>query len=285
MAMSEATADEEVGVDEMVGVYRHDVHKFRGRQHGSGVGEFAGVRVNERVPLGADADASMLSRPRGNPEQSVDNHATPHRLSLVSGDRAVDDPRLVANRRGDIEWLVTPSEPEVLHARWLTSTVAGAYNETVYYPYTSLQYHVLLAGALLDNYREGYDLEDLYLVATEPGEFERWPGAAQDSDVVEAFRTVLWTPAFALHVTGAPGGRPGVRLGERAVRSFGDVWARLPVYPFDVGSGRRWRVLDAQLRRIRAWSTALAYIRDFTAAYKPHEPSGDARRPSRGEGP
>lgn len=284
IAMSDAVEDVEVGVEGMVGVYRHDVHKFRGRQHDSARGEFAGVAVNERVPLGADADASMLSRPRGNPEQSVDNHATPDRLSLVSGERAVDDPRLVANRRGDIEWLVTSSDPGVLHARWLTSEVAGAYNETVYYPYTSLQYHVLLAGALLDNYREGYDLEDLYLVATEPGEFRRDPVAAQSSDVVEVFRTVLWTPALALHVTGAPDGRPGVRLGERAVRSFGDVWARLPAYPFDVGGGRRWRVLDAQLRRIRAWSTALAYIRDFTAAYEPHDPPADAR-PSRGEGP
>ncbi|MGB9966452.1 hypothetical protein [Halobacterium hubeiense] len=283
--MSDAVEDDEVGVEEMVGVYRHDVHKFRGRQHDSGVGEFAGVSVNERVPLGADADASMLSRPRGNPEQSVDNHATPHRLSLVSGDRAVDDPRLVANRRAGIEELVTPSDPEELHARWLTSTAAGAYNESVYYPYTSLQYHVLLAGALLDNYREGYELEDLYLVATDPGEFRRDPVAAQDSDKVEAFRTVLWTPAFALHLTGDPDGRVGVRLGERAVRSFGDVWARLPAYPFDVGGGRRWRVLDAQLRRIRAWSTALAYITDFTAAYQPHDPPADGRHPSRGAGP
>jgi hypothetical protein len=56
-------------------------------------------------------------------------------------------------------------------------------------------------------------------------------------------------------------------LGAAPARSFADVWARLPEYPFDVGAAREWRVLDAQLRRIRSWSTALQYIEEFVAAF------------------
>jgi len=46
-------------------------------------------------------------------------------------------------------------------------------------------------------------------------------------------------------------------------RSFADVWSRLPAHPFDTDGERRWRLLDAQLRRIRSWSAALAYIDEF----------------------
>jgi hypothetical protein len=277
--VSESVVDagEVDGSEVLARVYRHDVHKLRGRRHAAASDEFAGVAVNDGVPFGADRDAALLSRPRGTPEQSVDNHAVPQRLSLVSGGRAVDDPRLVADGASDFEELVVASDSRVLHARWLTTRVAGAVNESVYYPYTSLQFHVLLAGALVDNYRAGHEFGELYLVATEPGEYERDPAAARASAVVDEYRTVLWSAALALHVTGDPDGRPGVRLGERPTRSFGDVWARLPENPLAVGGGRRWRVLDAQLRRIRSWSTAMAYITDFTAAHTGSDVAGGRR--------
>jgi len=69
---------------------------------------------------------------------------------------------------------------------------------------------------------------------------------------------------LALHVTGDPGDRPSTRLGEFPARSFADVWSRLPEHPIDVGSSREARLLDAQLRRIRSWSTALQYVEDAT---------------------
>ena len=79
--------------DPMVAVYRHDVHKLRGRSHGAAADTYHGVPVNEQVPLHADRDGAQLSRPRGEPEQTVANHASPHRLSLLTGETAVDTTR------------------------------------------------------------------------------------------------------------------------------------------------------------------------------------------------
>lgn len=259
--------------DPMVAAYRHDIHKFRGRRHTNARGEAYGVPVNEQVPLGADADASLLSRPRGEPGETIDNHVSPFRLSLVTGEAAVETSRIEAAVGGGFEELVSSSDPEVLHARWVTSLVPAGFNESVFYPYTSLKFHVLLVAALLDNYRAGYAFDELFLaVSPVDGGFEGSVEAVIASDVVEPFRTVLWTPEFALHVTGEPGGRPAVSVGPRPARSFADVWARLPVHPVDTDGERCWRVLDAQLRRIRSWSTALQFIEEYVSMV-----AGDAR--------
>lgn len=252
--------------DPLVAAYRHDVHKLRGRRHSSASGELYGVPVNEQVPLGADGDAALLSRPRGEPEETVANHVSPYRLSLLSGEAAVETRRIKAAAGGGFRELVTPSDPEVLHARWVTSPVPAAFNESVYHPYTSLKYHTLLVAALLDNYRDGYGFDELYLaVSSVDSEFEATGEAAIAVDAVEPFRTVLWMPGFALHVTGVPGGRPAASLGAVPAQSFADVWARLPAHPFDT-DGERWcRVLDAQLRRVRSWSSALQYIEEYVA--------------------
>jgi hypothetical protein len=232
------------------------------------------VPVNETVPLGSDRDAALLSRPRGEPEQTVANHWSPYRLSLLTGDTAVETDRIQAAAGGGFRDLVTPNDPELLHARWLTSPVAGAYSESVHYPYTSLQYHTLLTAALLDAYRAGHAFADLWMVATAPSldttattetdtATTRDPAAALAADEVEPHRTVLWTPALALHVTTTPGDRPAARLGDAPARSFADVWSRLSAHPIDTDGERRWRLLDSQLRRIRSWSAALAFIDEF----------------------
>ncbi|MFC6875484.1 hypothetical protein [Halobellus marinus] len=264
----------------LVAAFRHDVHKLCGRRHASACDEAYGVPVNESVPLGADADAALLSRPRGKPDETVDNHVSPFRLSLLTGETAVDTDRIEAATGGGFEDLVTPTDPEQLHATWLTSPVPAGFNESVYYPYSSLKYHVLLVGALLDNYRSEYSFDDLYLaVAPVDSAVECSVEAALTADVVGSVRTVLWTSEFALYVTGEPGGRPAAELGSRPTRSFADVWARLPVYPIDTGE-RCWRVLDAQLRRVRSWSTALQFIEDYVARLqgtaRPSGGGGDA---------
>ena len=252
--------------DPLVGAYRHDVHKLRGRRHASSQNEAYGVPVNETVPLAADRDAAVLSRPRGEPGETIDNHVSPYRLSLLTGEAAVETSRIEAAVGGGFERLVSSTDPEVLHARWVTSPVPAGFNESVFYPYTSLKFHVLLVGALLDNYRAGYAFDELF-VAVSPvdGGFEGSGEAAIASDVVEPFRTVLWTPAFAVHVTGDPGGRPAAALGPRPSRSFADTWARLPAHPVETDGQRCWRVLDAQLRRIRSWSTALQFIEEYVS--------------------
>jgi len=258
----EARVVEDVGA--LTAAYRHDVHKVRGRRHAAARDELYGVSVNEPVPCGADGDAALLSRPSGEPVETVDNHVSPFRLSLVTGSAAVEAERVEAAAGGGFRELVTPRDPAVLHARWLTSSVPAGFNESVYYPYTSLKFHVLLVAALLDNYRAGFEFDELFLAVSPGGEFEGDASAAMGSRGVVPFRTVLWTSTVALHVTGEPGGRPAARLGGEPARCFADVWSRLPEHPFDVGE-RRWRVLDAQLRRVRSWSTALQFIEEYVA--------------------
>jgi hypothetical protein len=259
----------ESDIDPLVAVFRHDVHKLRGRSHDAAQEVFRDARVNESVPLGADGDAARLSRPKGSPDETVSNHRSPRRLSLVTGGTAVSADRIPASDDAPHDWLVLSTDAEVLHSRWLTSEGAAAYNESVYYPYTSLRFHTLLVAALLDNYRAGHEFADLHLVATTSGSLPdegRTAAAARESEAVEPFRTVLWSPVMSLHVTGEPGGRPSAPLGSCPARSFADTWSRLSQHPFDQGD-RRWRRLDAQLRRIRSWSTALAYIEDYVAVY------------------
>jgi len=243
--------DDEVS---MLSVYRHDVHKSRGRSHEDAVAEFAGVPVNEPVPLGADGDAALLSRPRGEPEQSVKNHISPFRLSLVTGETATSAGRVDDGIPGALAELLQVGDPVEMHAAWLDSSVASIFNESVYYPYTSLKFHTLLTAALVDNYRAGYGFDELYLVV------DRAEDEGTDPRV-EPYRTVLLMPSFALRITGEPGDLPAARLGAAPARSWADVWTRLPEHPFDC-DGRMWRVMDAQLRRIGSWSTALQFIEE-----------------------
>jgi len=143
----------------------------------------------------------------------------------LTGETAATTERIKATTGGGFRALVTPEDPECLHARWLTSEVPAAFNESVYYPYTSLQYHVLLTAALLHNYRARHAFEDLFLVATTPdvtpnadAVSTRDPKTALAADAaVEPHRTVLWTPE-TLHVTATPGDRPAARLGDVPAR-------------------------------------------------------------------
>lgn len=263
----DADAVGETVADPMVAVYRHDIHKMNGRRHSAAADEYHGVRVNEPVPRGADGDAALLSRPSGEPDQTVANHSSPYRLSLLTGESATESSRIEAAAGGGFRDLVVSGDASRLHAAWLTSDVAAAFNESAYYPYTSLKYHVLLAAALLSEYRAGRSFGELFL-AVWPGESAAADGgveAALESDVVSPHRTVLWSPLATLAVTSDPGDRPAARLGPEPARSFADVWSRLSDQPFDTDGSRALMVLDAQLRRLRSWSTALQYIEEFVA--------------------
>ena len=142
--------------DDLLNCYRHDVHKMNGQAHQKASETFAGVRVNQSVPHGADADAAALSRPNGAPEQTVANHETHYRLSLIEGESRYDPAEFTrASVDQAIRNLLTKSGPEPMHRAWLESDVVAAFNESVYYPYTSLKYHTLLVAALVDNYRDG----------------------------------------------------------------------------------------------------------------------------------
>ena len=244
----------------MLAVYRHDVHKLFGRSHASARDRVHGVRVNETVPHGADRDAALLSRPRGDPEQTLDAYASPPRVSLLTGEVVMTGGLRAGGRDVAVRELVRIEDAEAMHEAWLSADVPSLVNESVYYPYTSLKFHTLLTAALVDNYRAGYGFDELYLVV------DRVEYEGTDPRVVP-HRTVLLMPAFALRITGDPGDLPAARLGAAPAQSWADVWSRLPEHPFD-GDERMWRVMDAQLRRIGSWSTALQFIEESYAWWR-----------------
>ena len=249
----------------MLVAYRHDVHKMRGRSHADAAERFRGVRVNEAVPLFADRDAALLSRPAGEPAETVPAHQSPRRLPVLAGEF---DALNVADPDAALYELVAVEDAAACHEAWLDAELPAMFNESLHYPFTSLKYHTLLTAALLDNYRDVQPFGELFLAVTRHGEGE--------SPMVVPHRTVLSTSRFSLHVTGEPGEWPAARIGDVPARCFADVWRRLPEVPFDVDGARRWRILDAQLRRIRSWSTALQYIEAFTSAV---EKGGSAAAP------
>jgi len=257
------TGESNDGADEVsvLVAYRHDVHKARGRSHEHAAEWFRDVPVNESVPVHADRDAALLSRPRGRPADTLPAHESQRRVPLLAGEQSLLDD--VGDADAALYELVAMESPAALHEAWLDASVPALFSESVYYPATSLKYHTVLVAALLDNYRAGHAFEELWLAVTSHG-----PGEAA---TVVPHRTVLTTPWFALHVTGEPGEWPAARLGDVPAQSFADVWARLPNHPFDVDGQRWWRVLDAQLRRIRSWSTALQYIEAVTTALNTDE--------------
>lgn len=239
----------------LIDCYRHDAHKFNFERHEDAAATFAGVTVNQPVPHGADADAAALSRPSGAPEQTVPAHESHYRLSLLSGESRYDPGTFSrAAVKDGIRDLLTGDDPETIHRTWLDNDVASAFNESVYFPYTSLKYHTLLVAALCDSYRAGHAFRDLALVVDPSGK-------------IVPHRTVYAGDEFALRIAPitARDGQPFVRLGDRPRRSWASTWSRLSAHPLDIdGDGNAWaRVLDANLRRIRSWSTALQYIEDF----------------------
>lgn len=241
--------------EELLVAYRHDAHKLHGRSHAAAVDQIAGVRVNQSVPSGADRDAAALSRPSGEPTTTVDNHTSPYRLSLVDGESR--NPRPHATRTDidrAIRELLSEPDPDAAHRAWLTSDVAALFNEAVSYPYTSLKYHTLLVAALFDNYRDGHPFSDLRLVV-------------DDAATIVPHRTVFAGDRFTLRITAAETNQPSTGLGDRPRRSWAWIWTQLPVHPIDADHTTEDRILDANLRRIRSWSTALQYIEDFGEAF------------------
>lgn len=240
-----------VGFDDQIQVaYRHDAHKMRGRPHDTPPRELRDVTVNEDVPYGADADASEMSRPPGKPSQTLTGHDTHYRRSLLTGATAYDpDAFALRHYQDEIEALLTNGGTVGMHRAWLDNEVVSAFNESVYYPYTSLKYHTLLVAALLDNYRNGHGFDELSLCVDRPPR-------------VVPHRTVFECENWTLTVTGEPDGHDGAAtLGSRPWRNWHSVWGRLTTHPLD-GDARFHRMLDAQLRRVQSWSTALQLCDD-----------------------
>ncbi|MFB6297211.1 MAG: hypothetical protein ABEH56_01690 [Salinirussus sp.] len=242
--------------DAMLTAFRHDAHKFTGESHENAREEFAGVPVNQSVPVGADGDAAALSRPQQKQEQTVPTHDDHYRLSLLTGETAYDPGEFSrVTIENEVADLVGIDDAQTAHDRWLTSDVAAAFNESVYHPYTSLKFHTLLVAALLDNYRTDHEFADLRLIVDPAG------------DIVP-FRTVFDGDRFALRIAADTDGRPSARLGSRPWRSWASVWNRLTAHPLNTDRDKYDMTLDANLRRMQSWSAALQYIEDY-AEWRP----------------
>jgi len=237
--------------DVMLTAFRHDIHKFTGESHEDAREEFAGVPVNQTVPEGADGDAAALSRPQQTQEQTVPTHDNHYRLSLLAGETAYDPREFSrATIESEVTELVTIENAQTAHERWLASNVAAAFNESVYHPYTSLKYHTLLVAVLLDNYRAENEFTDLRLIV-------------DPADEIVPFRTVFDCDRFALRIDDNADGNPSARLGSHPWQSWASTWNRLTAHPLDTDHDKYDMTLDANLRRIQSWSTALQYIEDF----------------------
>ncbi|MCD2200732.1 hypothetical protein LPA44_12600 [Halobacterium sp. KA-4] len=239
----------------LIDCYRHDAHKINGQPHDTAPETFVGVPVNQTVPHGADGDASALSRPTGKPKQTMENHETHYRLSLIEGESRYSPDKFTRNGvESAVRDLLIEDDHEAMHQAWLTSDIVSVFNESVYYPYTSLKYHTLLVAALLDNYRDGHEFADLQLVVDPAGE-------------IVPHRTVYTGERFALRIDEGIDGQPSSRLGSQPWRSWASTWNRLTAHPLDADHDKYDMVLDANLRRIGAWSTALQYIEDYMEAF------------------
>ena len=237
--------------DAMLAAFRHDAHKFTGRSHKNAREEFAGVRVNQPVPEGADGDAAALSRPQQSQEQTVPTHHNHYRLSLLTGGTTYNPGEFSRTTiESEVADLISTEDAQTAHKRWLASDVAAAFNESAYYPYTSLKYHTLLVAALLDNYRAGNQFDDLRLIVDSAGE-------------IIPFRTVFDGERFALRIGIKDDKRPSARVGSRPWRSWASAWNRLTAHPIETDHDKYDMTLDANLRRTQSWSTALQYIEDY----------------------
>jgi len=119
-----------------------------------------------------------------------------------------------------------------------------------YYPYTSLKYHTLLVAALLDNYRDGHKFGNLRLFR-------------DDAEEIVPHRTVYAGDRFSLRIDESADDKPWAWLGSHPRRSWASTWKRFTSHPLNVDHDKHDMVLDANLRRIWSWSTALQYIEDF----------------------
>lgn len=239
--------------EQMLAVYRHDAHKMRGQSHSTAPDEWFGVAVNADVPYGADSDAAGMSRPNGEPDSQLPGHDTHYRRSIATGQTVYDEDTFsLPEKRGEIETLLTESDAHVMHQRWLASDVASGFNESVYYPYTSLKYHTLLVGALVDCYRDGLEYDDLGL----------W---VSHDDAVEPYRTIFafsgdsGVSPFRLVIDAHQRGQ-SAKLSSYPMQNFASVWNRLPKHPWESHTTMPIHWVDGQLRRMKSWSTALQYL-------------------------
>lgn len=133
-------------------------------------------------------------------------------------------------------------------------------------PAHALKYHTLLVAPLLDNYCAGNEFVDLRLIADPARE-------------VIPFRTVFDGERFAFGSDIEADGRPSARLGSWMWRPWASAWNCVTALPLYTGHDKYDMALDANLRRMQSWTTALQYIED-SAEWNSVE-DGDSASPAK----
>lgn len=231
----------------------HDEHKTFGRGHGKG--------DEPKVWGGADAFASSLSRPHAPPgknrrqelkklDQTTGN--THYRISLLT--------RNTMYREGyiDLQNIDTTRSQlfdqsrklHTLHNDWLHGYTAALFNESWFYPYTSLKYHTLITTALVMNGAvDNTNFDDLYLHLSTDAEDDYYTIYSHNQLVLKI------APWNAVDSDGYAK-LPTLNHGKKSWMNFGTIWSRLTTIK---GVDRE---LDAILRNRRSWSTALQFMED-----------------------
>lgn len=240
----------------LLDTFKHDEHKTRGAGHSSTrrAGE---PEWNRDVKFGADKITASISRPhpssiKSRARELKDTENNHYRVSLLTRQRIYEAGVFdITTEEEELDRLFHISDPEKMLEEWLDSYTIAGFNESYFSPYTSLKYHTLITVSLVNNRLNDYEYDQLYLHLIKNGERDFYtiyddkritmkiaPMDLFDSDTSKiAFRKENGTV-------------------EKGWMHFGRTWARLTDI-FEVS-----KHLDACLRQMRSWSTALQFIED-----------------------
>ena len=231
----------EFSSDILHSIYIHDNHKIMSEPH---IG-------SKSLPLNVDKHSAMMSRPSKPPASPLyadDEPSNYYRVSLINGQRYFD--KINYNKR-TLMYLpkkLCDMSVEELHDYFLGPCDVDGINESYHFPYTSLKYHLLIAGALYCNYVRGDS--ELCLAVTENK---------------KDFKTILSTELVTLCIMSTEDTISNKdvfsRLGSNPHMNFGNTWSRANGW-FIKPSNTRLKALDFNLRRLSSWSTALSYIEE-----------------------
>jgi hypothetical protein len=211
-------------------VLKHDLHKVR-------TPDYTSHKDALPDPLQKEADkvASRLSRNWEKREFEVKSF----RWSLIKPNLGTTGRDRARDLRQEVTDLFKETDPVTLHEKILQSEVLNHYVEAREFPFTSLKYHLVLAGALYYNLKKGGKWHRLYLCENAPVESE--------FQVIYKDDRREWS----LQVNSGFG-LARVRL------KFYETWDTR----IESSIGGVNRVFDQLLSRIGSWSAALATIDD-----------------------
>lgn len=221
--------------DKMRKALLHDMHKVFKEKHNNKVRD---------IDTDADRDAANMSR---HPKAKDDLTGEYLSLSYIVRRDMSERTRRRYTAHCQQEHLDSKLPTPELHMQFLHDTVVGCFNEITSMPYTSLKYHTLLVCALHYNYKQGLDMQELYLhcVAKQPK--EQYTAIFNHGN--------LW---FVINNDAT-----GAKIGA-AAPFFGQTIGRLYNVPLP-------EFLVDNLRRFRSWSAGLQYLEDALTFMKESE--------------